>query len=1640
MFAARCLWTLTLGEKMVVSRKNNSQKSKEIKTNKKTEKPEKKSAVVSLKSQKSQENKITAFGQAFVNALRDVDKEKLDHDLLSHVMRHHEKMSKNRKKGDVVIEVSNPTEASHGWFGLHTIVDIVADDMVFFIDSVSAYIAEKSYLIEQIFHPRIYQDSKDSYLPKAQAKAKGVKGEMHIFLQLNRRLTDEQMQEIAADLHEIIRDVALATRDWSKIKAKLSEAKNSLSPLKGQDERLFEEYKNFLQYIHDDNFTMLGYREYDVKKSSLVLKPGSALGLCDAERGGDFITPEDAQKFVLNLEARKDFPQVFVTKLLRASDVHRRVPMDAVVVRRFDSKGQLIGELHFYGLFTSVTYSRGISTVPYLWYKVEQIMKQAGFDSGEHSGRALRHILEKYPRDELFQISHEKLFKICMEILRLQERPRIALFMRRDPFARMVTCLIYLPRNRYDTRLRIKFSEILEQEIGTKFIGFQSTVDDSHLVRAIFTLGYTDHTKLDVDIEKIEARLQESGQNWDERLNDTLVERLENEDEAAILTYRYGSAFPVSYQESYLAKQAVHDIDKIEQVIASGQPDVDLYKPHGSGDNRVSLKIYSSETPIALSDILPILENMGLKIEAEYPHEIRPNHTNKTIWIQDFEASINGTIQNGVNKLSIKTVAQNFENCLKGIWNGEIENDSLNKLVLLAGLSPREIVILRTYIRYMRQTKIGFSLPYMEQALTDYPAIAKLLIEYFETLFHPSQLSARIAAAKKKSAQEEIVSKIESELQSVASLDQDKVLRAVLAIMQASLRTNFYQTGEHGHPKSWVSVKLESGRVPALPAPVPYREIFVYSPRVEGIHLRGGKIARGGLRWSDRHEDFRVEVLGLMKAQQVKNSVIVPMGAKGGFVVKNPPKSNDRAAYQAEGVACYQTFIKGLLDVTDNRRGGEIVPPANVVRLDADDPYLVVAADKGTATFSDIANAISLEYGFWLGDAFASGGSAGYDHKKMGITARGAWESVKRHFRELNHNTQTQEFEVIGVGDMAGDVFGNGLIQSSKIRMVGAFNHMHIVCDPNPDAAKTYKERLRLFNAVKGWGEYDQSLLSEGGRIYLRSEKYLKLTPQIQKRFELESDTVSPAELIRAMLGARVDLLFFGGIGTYIKSTRETNADVGDRSNDALRIDAAHVRAKVIGEGANLAMTQNGRIEMAMKGVHLNTDFIDNSAGVDTSDHEVNIKILLSDIMRNPKNKMDLKARNALLAKMTDEVAAHVLQDNYYQTQAISLLERQGADLLPEHAEFMRSLENAGLLNRKVEFLPGDEEIADRLRIHKGLTRPELALLVSYGKLTYTTSLLASNVPDDPQMISWVQNYFPPILREKFGTEIAQHQLRREITAMAISNAVINRLGPTFIRKMSDRTGADIAAITHAYLIVRESFGLPAIWAQIESLDNKVSAQIQINATHKTIKLAERETSWILMRLGRALQRDQDAQIFTKGVQELKSILPKILPDDILSNMRQRLNDWVQSGLPKKLAEDIAIMPLIGSSYDIIQIARDQKIDLSSAAQAYFSLGSLFKLERLRVKAHNIAADHGDVAQAANGLIESLNIVQADLTRKLLADMKGNVKGSDVALSWVDSHCPRARQSLQMIERLENSGSVDFASLVVIDQQLRALC
>ena len=1584
--------------------------------------------------QKKQTKKIISqFEQAFLANIPSSIKEQFDTVILGCIVDRHEKLSLPRKSGQVIIEVFNPKKLSHGWDGRHTALNLISDDKAFIIDSVIALLTSKSYLIELIAHPLIYtKHDKAGKCHISGVRDDSYHGQSHIFVQLNRHLTESEIILLESDLAEVYQDVHLSNRDWQAMKAKVKNLADGITQAPKLLHAVKEDYADFLNYIHDNNFTLLGYCDFEItdKKTVKPTKQGNALGLFSPERRVSFLDKEDKEQ-LFSLELISGLDYITVTKLGHVSPVHRRVPLDTILVKKVNDKAELIGFTIILGLFTSVTYSRGLNTVPFLRFKSDSVIGKAGFEGNEHRGRALRHILEKFPRDELFQLSNKNLYAICMSIMQLQEQPRIAVYFSPDIFGRRITAITYIPKELYDTNLRIKFACILEEELDAKYVDFQSAVDDSPLVRSSFTLVWNQNSKRKIDISQIVVRLQEAGKSWSLRLNDALNVNLSDEDEAAELTLKYGHAFPDSYQEMYQAKQSVHDIEKIEKCLSHGGLEVDLYRPHNAGGKEVSLKIFSEGNPVALSDVLPILENLSLRVVAEYPFEVRPSGENKNIWIQDFLAEIAGKASAPPDKKSIQAIQNEFETCLKGIWSGQVENDSLNKLLLLSAMPWRDVVILRACVRYLRQTRIPFSLLYMEQALTENPHISSLLVQLFHAKFNPS-------LPLKKANDDKIKDTILMALQEVTSIDQDRVLRAILGMMDATLRTNFFQLEADGQPKSWVSMKMDSSLIKDIPEPKPYREITVYSPRVEGVHLRVGPIARGGLRWSDRHEDFRTEVLSLVKAQNVKNAVIVPMGAKGGFVVKNPPKEGGREAYMKEGIACYQTYIRALLDITDNRRSGKIIPPRDVIRLDKDDPYLVVAADKGTATFSDIANAISVEYGFWMGDGFASGGSAGYDHKKMGITARGTWESVKRHFREINHNTQTEEFDCIGVGDMAGDVFGNGMLQSQKIRLFGAFNHLHIFCDPSPDAAKSFKERERLFKAVKGWDVYDVSKLSKGGRIFLRSEKSLTLTPEIQKRFDIDKSVVTPTELIRAMLKAQTDLLFFGGIGTYIKATEETPQDAGDRGNDGLRIDAPELRAKIIGEGANLAMTQRGRVEFAKRGGRLNTDFIDNSAGVDTSDHEVNIKILMTDILSNPKQKMDRNSRDKLLTEMTDDVAALVLNDNYQQTQAISLLEMQATDLMMEHASFMQSLEKVGLLNRRVEFLPDDDQIIQRLKTQKGLTRPELSLIISYGKMTYTKALLASKLPDSLSMTDWLINYFPDKLQKKYKSEIEGHQLRREIIATGISNAVVNRMGPTFVRMTSEKTGCSIAEVIESYMIVRDAFGLLNYWTSIENLDNKISAHVQLRAMLEGAALAKRETYWLLTRFGRNMSAQKEVSLYSKGIAELKKKLESILPQDIADNLKLRRKSWVEDGLPNSLANEVAILPLMGAGFDIIKISESLKMDLLKVAQIYFSVGSAFHLERLRHKALAIPQDGEYISAAISGLVESLYTVQADITSRILRDTGKAINSQNSVENWIKDECPRAYVILDRIEKAENMGN-DLAGLVVIEQNLRQL-
>ena len=1581
---------------------------------------------------------LEKFHQQFFKNISKGDLAQMAPESIAYTTKTHLKLAASRKhKNAPAISIHTPTLKQDGWDAGRTIIDIVNDDMAFLVDSVVAEIIRYNYHISVFVHPILYadKDSKGQFINfSAQKKNDKSVGLSHIHIELNRVIGKTQKDNLKKRLQIVLGDVKLANRDWQVMREKVTAGHVHLHKAPSNYKKeLIREYEEFLTYLYDNNFTFLGYREYSFSGSGNTIKSkivkGSSLGVLSDERQPVYINEARLSLTDNQQEKRASLNPLTVSKVNRRSTVHRRVPLDAITIKKYNKNGKVTGEILFVGLFTAVTYSRSIQDIPYLRYKVEKVITKTGYEYASHNQKAIRHILEKYPRDEIFQMPENLLFKHANSILRLQEKPQIALYTRTDPFGRYISCLVYIPRDRYETKLRLKIQSVLEESLGGKTTNHKVLQDDSPLSRVLFLIDINALDSIPKFSEKkLENNIIRAAQNWSDVLSEAIEDNIDNPIRAAELVDNYSNAFPTGYKEHYAAKQAVLDIEKIEDIIATDDIELELYEESNDEQKEIRLKLYRNTTPLALSDVLPILENIGLNVITELPSEIKPLHIDHTVWIHDFLLET----KDGMPEVDILKAKETFEDVFKKIWAQDLENDTLNMLSFYAKMPWEDITILRAYLHYLRQTAIAFSLPYMEGAITSYPAIATQIVSFFKDKFDPTH---NVMSEKQI---ENCIQTIYKHLENVSSLDHDRIFRSLAGLIKATLRTNFFQTDENGAQKKYLSFKLDSNQIEDLPLPKPYREIFVYAGWMEGVHLRGDKIARGGLRWSDRHEDFRTEVLGLMKAQQVKNAVIVPMGAKGGFVVKNPPKEGSRDAFVAEGIRCYKTFIRGLLDISDNRKGKRITTPKNIARYDGNDPYLVVAADKGTATFSDIANGLAEEYDFWLGDAFASGGSVGYDHKVMGITARGAWESVKRHFRELNYDIQSQNFDVVGVGDMGGDVFGNGMLLSQHICLIGAFNHLHIFCDPNPNPVTSYKERTRLFKAVKGWGAYNTKLLSKGGRIYSRHDKSLTLTPEIKKRFNVEEDKVSPNTLMRAMLKSKTDLLWFGGIGTYIKSTKESHLDVGDKGNDILRIDAPAVQAKVIGEGANLAITQAARIEYAQHGGHLNADYIDNAGGVASSDYEVNIKILLNEIMRQSKTKLSLKKRNDLLESMTPAVATHVLRGNYQQAQGISLMEYQAVEQLDSHRKLMRFLKEKVGLSRTLEYLPKKAEIDRRLQAGKGLTRPELSVLQSYAKIAYTEAFLNSDIPGSKAMEERLFRYFPPVLAEKYEKDILDHRLRHEIVATTLANGIVNRMGPDFIRDRAERCGVTSAAVAKAYIITREAFELRHIWNRIEDLDGKVPAMIQIKALHDTTRMTERAVTWLLTRFGRRLDINKHIDHFEDGIKEFKKNLNKVIPPRLQEKIELLVQNGTQNGLPLSLAKDISLMPVLGSACDIVRISIDHKYDIPQTAQIYFDIGDHFHLDWMREKARQLSTDSTYSDQAIEGLVDQLYTCQAGLTVRILSDMKKS-KDKHVMKQWLEQRGDKVKLLEPFFNEIHKNGSLDISMLIIAEQRLRSL-
>jgi glutamate dehydrogenase len=1545
----------------------------------------------------------------------------------------HWTFASQRTPGSTKVRVYNPNFEEHGWQSTHTVLEIVTDDMPFLVDSTRMGVNRQGYAIHLMLHPimKVRRDDEGRLVEVLDPDSAGEDAifESVIHVEVDRQTEPKVLEDLYECIESVLRQVSAAVEDWPQMRERVhdivSELGEKTPPV---DEEELAESRAFLEWIEDNHFTFLGYREYDLLTENgedlLRSVPGTGLGILRQT------SPKPISQSFAKLppEVRQLAHATHLLNLTKANSravVHRPSYMDYVGVKRFDSSGKVTGERRFLGLYTFSAYSMSSLEIPLVRRKVRYVLDRAGFPEGSHNEKDLIEILETYPRDELFQISKEELFEISMGILHLQERQRVRLFVRRDTYGRFFSCLVFVPRDRYNTNIRSRMQDILQRAFGGGNVEFNVRLSESVLARLHFII-YTEPGRVpDYDVDQIEERLVETTHSWADNLYDALIEQY-GEERGTELFRKYREAFPAGYRDGFLPRTAVTDIGRIEGLASDDDINMTLYHPLEEPENFLGFKLYRFGEQISLSGILPLLEDMGVEVVDERPHKIQPAGS-PPVWIYDF--GLLHELEDGLQAGQIKEI---FQDAFARAWRGAVENDGFNRLVLRARLTWRQITVLRAYSKYLRQGGTTFSQNYMEDTLYTNPHITRLLLELFEARFDPNRQE------NVREETERLKGEIEDALEAVVSLDEDRILRNFLNVTLATVRTNYYQSGPEGDPKPYLSIKFDPAEITVLPLPRPMFEIFVYSPRAEGVHLRGGKVARGGIRWSDRREDFRTEILGLMKAQTVKNAVIVPVGAKGGFVVKRPPTQGGREALMQEVVACYRTLICGMLDLTDNLEGDRVVPPPDVVRYDEDDPYLVVAADKGTATFSDIANGISAEYGFWLGDAFASGGSAGYDHKEMGITARGAWESVKRHFRELGTDTQSEDFTVAGIGDMSGDVFGNGMLLSRHIKLVGAFNHLHIFLDPDPDPEASFKERERLFKLERSsWTDYDEGLISEGGGVFSRTAKSIPLSPQVQELLGVEDESLTPGEVIRALLKARVDLLWNGGIGTYVKASHETNADVGDRSNDAVRVDATELGCRVVGEGGNLGFTQRGRIEYALRGGRIYMDAIDNSAGVDTSDHEVNIKILLDAIVKN--GDMTEKQRNELLAEMTEEVAQLVLRDNYQQTQALSLAVTQAAPMVDVHARYIRALENAGKLNRDLEFLPSEETLSERKSDGMGLSAPEFAILLSYTKITLYRELVDSEVVEDPYLFGELERYFPTPLRERFREQMKEHRLRREITATHLANSMVNRCGTSFAFRLNEETGASWPEIARAYTAAREVFGLRDLWAQIEALDARVEAQTQIRMLLDARKLVERASRWLLRNRRPPLDIVATVSYFSERTAELSGRIPELLLDGDREALERATERLVEANVPPDLARRVATLRTMFSALDIVDVADATEESVETAAAIYFTLGDRLRLHWLRGHVEALPRDNRWRTLARAALRDDLYSLQAALTAEILRSVPEDLPAQERIDAWVEDNREAVERVLQVLTDINASGTFDLATLSVALREIRNL-
>ncbi|MEW1641360.1 MULTISPECIES: NAD-glutamate dehydrogenase [unclassified Streptomyces] len=1564
----------------------------------------------------------------------------------------HYRLAETRPQGTANVRAHTPTVEENGWTCSHTVVEVVTDDMPFLVDSVTNELTRQGRGIHVVIHPQVVvrRDLTGKLIevlttPPAGELPHDAHTESWIHVQIDRETDRADLKQITADLLRVLSDVREAVEDWEKMRDSALRMADELpteptaTDLPPSD---VEEARQLLRWLAADHFTFLGYREYQLREDdSLAAVPGTGLGILrsDPQHGGEDSHPVSPSFERLPADARakaREHRLLVLTKANSRSTVHRPSYLDYVGVKKFDENGEVVGERRFLGLFSSAAYTESVRRVPVIRRTVDEVLVGAGFSPNSHDGRDLLQILETYPRDELFQTPVDELRSIVTSVLYLQERRRLRLYLRQDEYGRYYSALVYLPRDRYTTGVRLRIIDILKEELDGISVDFTAWNTESILSRLHFVVRVPQGTELpelsDADKDRIEARLVEAARSWADGFGEALNAEC-GEERAAELVRRYGNAFPEGYKADHSPRAAVADLVHLEALTEEQGFALSLYEPVGAAPDERRFKIYRKGASVSLSAVLPVLSRLGVEVVDERPYELRCSDRT-TAWIYDFGLRMPKPQNGGGDHLG-DDGRERFQEAFAATWTGQAENDGFNSLVLSAGIDWRQAMVLRAYAKYLRQAGSTFSQDYMEDTLRNNVHTTRLLVSLFEARMSPDRQRAGHEIV------DALLEEVDAALDQVASLDEDRILRSFLTVIKATLRTNFFQQARDGHAHAYVSMKFDPQAIPDLPAPRPAYEIWVYSPRVEGVHLRFGKVARGGLRWSDRREDFRTEILGLVKAQMVKNTVIVPVGAKGGFVAKQLPDPGvDRDAWLAEGIASYKMFISALLDITDNLVAGEVVPPADVVRHDEDDTYLVVAADKGTATFSDIANGVAESYDFWLGDAFASGGSAGYDHKKMGITARGAWESVKRHFRELGVDTQTEDFTVVGVGDMSGDVFGNGMLLSEHIRLVAAFDHRHIFLDPTPDAAVSYAERRRMFELPRSsWADYNTDLLSSGGGVFPRTAKAIPVNAHVREALGIEDKVakMTPADLMKAILKSRVDLLWNGGIGTYVKAGTESHADVGDKANDAIRVDGADLRVKVVGEGGNLGLTQLGRIEFAQQGGKINTDAIDNSAGVDTSDHEVNIKILLNGLVT--EGDMTVKQRNKILAEMTDEVGALVLRNNYAQNTAIANALAQSKDMLHAQQRFMRTLVREGHLDRALEFLPTDRQIRERLAQGQGLTGPETAVLLAYTKITVSDELLHTTLPDDPYLRTLLHAYFPTALREKFAEQIDTHALHREIVTTVLVNDTVNTGGTSFLHRLREETGASLEEIVRAQTAARAIFHAAEVWDGVEALDNAVEAPVQTRIRLHSRRLCERGTRWLLNNRPQPLQLAETVEFFGERVEQVWSQLPKLLRGADLEWYQEIYDELTGAGVPAELATRVAGFSSAFPALDIVSVADRTGKDPMDVAEVYYDLADRLHITQLMDRIIELPREDRWQSMARASIREDLYAAHAALTADILAAGNGTSTPEQRFADWQEKNTAILGRARTTLDEIQGSETFDLANLSVAMRTMRTL-